>query len=442
MYKPYHKPQRETGFTLVELSIVSAIVGIIVIFAIKAVSQQMAYSVARSQADQLKVLSAALSNYEVTYFTNLVSNTAVPGVANALAPSVGELQTLGLLDKSFSPVNLYSGGYATKLSVTPAGCTVNTCFVFGLSFLNSPIKDSTGQVDAASLGEAELEAGGDSGASTLLDSSNITGLQGSWVVPNPMGAQPGILAMRSGYGTQNLNQYLPRSGVLPMTGDLNAGGQNINNANTLSANTLNANAANLGSAAVSGTLNAGKLVTPNGANLQIGATSVYGDAANTVITQSGGVTVQTPSGTPGSLTAGNVSAGSVSAQGSVSVGGGVSATGDLTAGGNLTAQGNITAQGGLVSGWATEGSGCSTPGALARRAYDGVSLTCQNGIWTQLGVCSGMTDATTGPCPSGQVGVILYKRDYTCPTASSAGVWSSWYTVGNTCQTQAQAGWQ
>lgn len=431
---------RERGFTLVELAITCALAATLLVLSLSFFSRQLEYAQARTQADQLKVLNAAIANYEVAWFTQLVTGAPIAGVNHPMSPTVSELQTLGYLDKSFSPVNLYSGSYAAQLKVTPTGCTVTTCLVFGLTYLTTPLRDSTGQVNASLLGEATLEAGGDAAVSTSLDAAHLTGLNGSWVVDNPLGATVGILAMRSGYGTQNLNQYLPRSGALPLTGDLDMAGQNINNAATLTAGTVSTGTLTAGNASVSGTLTTGNVVTPVGGTVQIGNSVVSGDSANTVLSQTGGVVIQGPSGNPGSLSTGTLTATAVAAQGAVQVGGDVTASGDLSAQ-NLTTQGSLTANGSLVPGWFQEGTSCASSGAIARRANDGVPLTCQNGTWVQLGACSALTDASLSACPAGQVGTILMKRDYQCATPNGGGSWGPWYQAGNTCKTQTQAGW-
>lgn len=243
--------QRQRGFTLIEIAIAATLAAIAVAVGLYFQAQEMSYSVARAQADQLKVLNNSLGTYETVYFTNLVNNTAIPGVANIYAPTVTELKNIGVLDNSFSPNSYYSGTYNTSLRLAPTGCTAGTCDIFGLTYLTTPILGRDGKVDNGAVGEAMLRAGGDAGYSNDLNPGTLSGGSGSWSTPNPLGAVSGILAMRVGYGSQGFTQFLRRDGTLPMTGSLDMGNQNIKNANAINANTetltgdLNAANANL-----------------------------------------------------------------------------------------------------------------------------------------------------------------------------------------------------
>lgn len=325
---------RQSGFTLIELSIVAVIVGIMAATGLWYMAMEVGFSRASAQADQLKTLNNSLVTYETAFFQNLINNQPIPGVANAASPTVAELITTGVLNSGFSANNLYGGTYKSTLTLTPTACVTSACDIVGVTYMTTPIRNTQGIIDYPALGEAMRRAGGDAAFSSAGVPSQFAGQDGNWSMSNPLGAVPGILAMRSGYGSSGYNQFFRRDGTQPMTGNANIGGNDINNAKNVNAT--------------------------NGTFLS------------------------------------NLSAKFFSASGSITNAGGYTGSGDITTTTNVTAAGKITAgtlqSNGRVTvnefvqlnGIASKQGNCA-PNGLIGQDGNGVLLSCQNSIWTEAG---------------------------------------------------------
>lgn len=366
-------PQSQRGFTLVELSIATVVMGVMATVGVWYATQQLAYSRADAQADSLTVIGSALGSYETKYFPNIVGGQPVPGVVNPKSPTVSELLSLGLLDKSISSINLYSGGYSTVLVTIPSGCTGSACNIQGLVYTTTPLTDASGRESDALAGEATTHGGGNLGYSSIGNASNIVGPGGNWTMPNPLGNVPGILAMRVGLSNTGLDQYLRRDGTLPMTGDLNMGSQSVTNVTNVSA---------------AGTIQ--------------GASAVIQGSVFT-----------------GTITTGPASLGDTSVNGNATISGSVTASNGTFAG-RIDATGRIHTQEYLqVDGYGKPGAPCSQNGLIAQDGT-GASVSCQSGIWrssssqsivgyggsftyyNNWGVCAVANEATGScSCPSG-----------------------------------------
>jgi prepilin-type N-terminal cleavage/methylation domain-containing protein len=227
MRKPLPPFKRKAGFTLVEVAIAAVVAGVLATAGLYQLAVEMRYQMARSQVDQLKVLAGALKKYQGKYGSSLLVGTDVPGVSSDMSPTVAELKTLKMLDDNFSAVNLYSstGGYSTKIRVSPSGCTGSTCSLFGLAYLNTAVLDSQGRPDSAAVGEAMAYGGGDVAVSTGLDKTKVSAYGGLWSEPSPLPTIAGIMAIR--VTSEGSNEYVPLNGSEAMTGSLKMGANDI-----------------------------------------------------------------------------------------------------------------------------------------------------------------------------------------------------------------------
>ncbi|PPC84793.1 MAG: hypothetical protein CTY35_00285 [Methylotenera sp.] len=216
------------GFTLIEVSVVVFILTLVTVAKLKEESRDLRLAIGKAQGQQVKVLKEGLYSYGLKHFNAVINNTAVTGVAVTRAPTVAELKTLGFLNSGFSVTGYYNTGYLTSITPAPAGCPVASCNIQGLVYLNQPLRDPINNaVDGPTLGEAVRQIGADGGAS-IRTPGTISGLSGGWNVPNPLGATRGILAARIGMGSElDFTAYLRRDGTLPMTGNLNLGGNSV-----------------------------------------------------------------------------------------------------------------------------------------------------------------------------------------------------------------------
>lgn len=138
----------------------------------------------------------------------------------------------GLLPSSFSGVNAQKSSY--KIFLRRSG-NVPNYIINGLITTTNVWVDG-GKVRYDLLGKAMQAAGIDSGM-TKTDTA-ASGYGGQWSelstdYSNITAA--GLLAYRVGYDSAMYSVYLRRDGTLPMTGDLNMGGQNIYNAQNITA---------------------------------------------------------------------------------------------------------------------------------------------------------------------------------------------------------------
>ncbi|NIY49340.1 shufflon system plasmid conjugative transfer pilus tip adhesin PilV [Cedecea colo] len=122
------------------------------------------------------------------------------------------------------------------------------------------------------LGKAMQAAGVDSGMTKTTD--KVSGYSGQWTeqaADYKNISDSGLLAYRVGYSSALYSVYLRRDGTLPMTGDLNMGGRDINNLKNLSAtgsatvagdvSAKNLNAT--GNSKITGTVTAGYAIVQN-----------------------------------------------------------------------------------------------------------------------------------------------------------------------------------
>lgn len=346
------------GFTLLEVSIAVVLAAMVMTSLLWWQAQNMRTQIADSQAQILVTLNNAVNAYEANNYNALSNAQGVTGVANAYAPSIVELTTLGLLTNGFSTRNLYGGGYQVSLARTPTGCSGATCNISGYTTLTTPILDGSGREDDSAAGEAMLQAGGDAGISTNLFPGTVNGAGGAWSMTNPMGSIAGILTMRNGYAASGFSQFLRRDGSLPMTGSLNMNGQSITNANTVGATTVtSANISN------SGTITTGNLAAQNTIS-----------APNGSITNLSTSTLDASQIWTGNLTAsGTTTTNYLSAQ-NANVSGNTW-SGSATTGGRQTVGEYVQ-----LNGTAAVGAGCF-PNGLVAQSGSGVLLSCVNGIW-------------------------------------------------------------
>lgn len=326
------------GFTLIEMAIVIAL-GIMLSGALlwpQVVKARHEKAVA--QGTQMATLNNVVATFQTRNYGSLVANTAVAGIANPYAPTIAELRNWGL-PANFSAQNLYGGGYAVRIERVPAGCTPPDCDLQGVINLTAPILNPlTGRVDGSALGaivqSMQANATPDAGWSTIGAPTVITGQGGTWTLANPAGNVAGILAMRSGYGSSGMAQFMRRDGTLAATGAQNMGGQNVNNVNTLNSTTIS----NVGNATIGGALG----VT--------GQTSTNGISNNGAIgTNTANVSGTLAAGTAnvaGALTAGNTTVnGTATINGAASVSGTLGVTGGATMGSSLTVAGATVTNG-------------------------------------------------------------------------------------------------
>lgn len=343
--------QLSAGFTLIEVGLASIVSAIMMASALLFIADYLQGQRAQALGESLFALNQAVNSYETRFSVQLANNqpVSIPGYANVVnsyAPTTTELFELGLL-----PNQTPQGSYGIKINSTLSAGTPT-----GLVWMSQPFVNRAGEVDQSLAGLAMTAAGGDAGMSTVSNPTQIVGAD-NWSATNPVGTQPGILAMRNGAGS---GAYLRLDGSTPMQGSINMNNNNVTGANSVSTSTLTA------STATTGTLTATT------------ATATTLSATNTTTG-----TLTANSTNTGTLTASsNISAGgSFTAAGAIYAGTGITTAGDLQAAGNVQASGSLEGAQVVPTGTAQAGWGCSPSGAILRDP-SGNLLSCVNGVWT------------------------------------------------------------
>lgn len=223
------KSIKQKGFTLVELLLVVTLAIGAMGYVIAREFDKAQIEKAETQAGLLDKVNEAMGTYITNYYSQLVNNTPIAGVANIYAPTIAELKTLGVLESTFSGVNFYGGGYGTQAARVPAACVAPNCDVSSLVWITTPIRNANGQTDVSYAAFAAGQLGADGAFSNAGTPGTLSGPNASWTATNPVGATAGIVAARNGYGSQGFAQFLRRDGSLPMTGSLDMGARSITN---------------------------------------------------------------------------------------------------------------------------------------------------------------------------------------------------------------------
>ncbi|MDR6044029.1 UNVERIFIED_CONTAM: shufflon system plasmid conjugative transfer pilus tip adhesin PilV, partial [Escherichia coli] len=437
------------GFSLLELTLVLGVGTMVAFMKFQDMKASQEDFTAKTAGEQIRQIGEAVNGYINLRYDKLSTLTPSSSQSNDPGPrtcntSECEItyQTLineGLLPVSYSGINIYKSPYKILLK---RGGTAPNYVINGLVVATTAWIEG-GKTRYDLLGKAMQTAGIDSGMTQ--STTVISGMQGQWQesssnFSNITGS--GLLGFRTGFNSTLYSIYLRRDGTLPMTGDLNMGGNNINNAKNITASGTGSFGGNITSGE---NINAAKeVIAHNGYGDTI---TLGGDAAGndyeirlgtakplTLYSPSAGnyTTVlqvnrnakidqrlglmgydpnELPSGWGGGLrtldvyAAGTVGAGSGGAVNAyMNSSGNIFASNDINAGHQVNAQyvwasgnlnsnyvhsnGNIDANGRInagefvyINGQANIGWGCS-PNGVVGRTPEGKVISCVNGVWS------------------------------------------------------------
>ncbi|MGG9162890.1 prepilin-type N-terminal cleavage/methylation domain-containing protein [Klebsiella quasipneumoniae] len=438
------------GFSLLELILALGIGSAMALLKFQDMKASQEDFTAKTAGEQIRQIGEAVNGYINLRYDKLSTLTSSSSQSNDPGPrtcnaSECEItyQTLineGLLPVSYSGINIYKSPYKILLK---RGGTAPNYVINGLVVATTAWKEG-GKTRYDLLGKAMQTAGVDSGMTQ--STTVISGMPGQWQesssnFSNITGS--GLLGFRTGFNSALYSIYLRRDGTLPMTGDLNMGGNNINNAKNITASGAGSFGGNITSG---GNINAAKEVIAHngyGDTITLGGDnagndyeirlsnggrplSIYSPNAaiyTTVLLVWKNARIQQrlstndldpndlPSGWSGGLrtndvyAAGTVGAGSGGAVNAyLNSSGNIYASNDINVGhqvntqyvwasGNLNSNyihsnGNIDANGRVnagefvyINGQANLGAGCS-PNGLQGRSSDGSLLSCVNGLWS------------------------------------------------------------
>ena len=430
----------KNGFSLLELILVLGVGTTLAFLKFQDMLHDQEALKASASGQQIKQLGEAVNGYinirydKLSTLTNSSGNGTDPGprtctTSNSLCSIT--YQTLineGLLPSTYTARNSFGSDYSIQLK--RSGTSPNY-IIDGIIITNSAWIEG-GSIRYDLLGKAMQAAGIDSGMTK--SATQLDGYGNNWNYPSsgyPAIARAGMLGYRVGYNSAMYSVYLRRDGTLPMTGNLNMGGQSIYNTQDITASgttttgilkantaatvgttlnvggvtTLGSDLNVAGNGQVNGNLNSnntvsGTTVTSRGETYTqnwfrtLGDGGIYfqkygggwnmGDTAT--INAFGGKNVQTTAGFYGGYVHSN---GNIDANGTVNAQY-VWASGNLNSNyvhsnGNIDANGRVNAgEFVYVNGQANIGWGCS-PNGLIGRTGSGSLVSCVNGIWKAAG---------------------------------------------------------
>ncbi|AUQ25133.1 shufflon system plasmid conjugative transfer pilus tip adhesin PilV [Dickeya zeae] len=476
------KKQNKTGFSLLELILVLGVGTTVTFMKFQDMKNEQETVVAKAVGEQIKQMGEAVNGYinirydKLSTLTSSTNQSSDPG-PRTCSGSVCEItyQTLvneGLLPSSFSGVNAQKSSY--KIFLRRSG-NVPNYIINGLITTTNVWADG-GKVRYDLLGKAMQAAGIDSGMTKTTTAASGYGGQWSELSTDYSNiTAAGLLAYRVGYDSSMYSVYLRRDGTLPMTGDLNMGGNSINNAKDLNGT---GNLTMGGSASVGSNVSAGGVIATNGLSVSdrpagwsggVRTFDVYasggyyltyaGKAASTQdwaysVNNNGNANIRTdltvggssaplsfPTGWYGTgiktfdlYSAGSVGAGDragnlkaylngngdIYASGNIHVDNNAYVNGTISSGGDINVGKRLNAwEYVYVNGQAGVGGGCS-PNGLIGRDGSGKILSCVNGVWSSLGGTSR--------------NIALYQCPYNICDNNSASTCSGQISTMNYCQ--------
>lgn len=440
------KMKIKKGFSLLELTLVLGVGTIVAFMKFQDMKNEQESILASAVGQQMKQIGEAVNGYINIRYDKLstLSNAAGTGTdpgPRTCSGSVCEItyQTLineGLLPSTYTGTNANKSSY--KIILKRDGTTPNYV-------INGLITTSTAWIEGGKtrydlLGNAMQTAGIDSGMTKTTSIASGHSGQCTETSANFNNiTSTGQLAFRVGFNSALYSVYLRRDGTLPMTGDLNLDGHNINNVAALNATgnittTGDLQARNIkatGKIDADGNISAGNWVwAKNGYGDAIGFggdagggdyeirldngtryLSIYSPNAadyttvlkvdrNAKIDQRLGLMGYDPNELPSGW-GGGLRTLDVYAAGTVGTGSGGTVNAYMNSSGNIYASGNIEAAKNVkgatlestgratvgefvqVNGTVSEGDSCSTNGLMGRTG-NGTPMYCIDGYWTNI----------------------------------------------------------
>ncbi|WP_261847829.1 tail fiber protein [Pectobacterium araliae] len=236
------KTTNKKGFSLLEITLVLGIGTAMAFMKFQDMKKDQENIIANTVGAQMKQMGEAVNRYisirydKLSTLSSSSSQTSDPGPracsANGCEITYQTLVNEGLLPAGHTGVNMQKSSY--KILLKRAGTTPNYV-INGLVVTTLPWSEGN-RIRYDLLGRAMQAAGIDSGMTQSASVASGTG--GQWTEAsadyNAIN-KAGLLAYRVGYDSAMYSVYLRRDGTLPMTGDLNMGGQSINNAKNITA---------------------------------------------------------------------------------------------------------------------------------------------------------------------------------------------------------------
>lgn len=402
------KTINKKGFSLLEITLVLGVGVAMAFMKFQDMKKDQEYILANTVGQQMKQMGEAVNRYisirfdKLSILTSSSSQTSDPGPrtcsANGCEITYQTLVNEGLLSAGHTGINMQKSSY--KILLKRAGTTPNYV-INGLIITTLPWSEGN-RIRYDLLGKAMQAAGIDSG---MTQSASVaSGTSGQWTENqnNYSGINAaGLLAYRVGYDSSMYSVYLRRDGTLPMTGDLNMGGKNINNANMVYAQKVSSTDLYVKNSAVfDGVINSLNVINSD----TIRSKEFVANTNNTRMTIGGGSSSTDANALSVRLEGGNADGymllmdvnplisdsvkldvvGSQKIRGDLKI----TASGNGKALGGISASGNITSSGVLAGQYIqptstiVSGTACLSPGAISKDS-SGTIYSCSEGTWKQ-----------------------------------------------------------
>jgi hypothetical protein len=215
------------------------------------------------------------------------------------APTLAELN----LKNSYATGPFWGGAYDIALAAAPVGCTyaAGNCHVAFQFYPSMPYTRMgvANVADVAQIAAAANTMDAQFGYSSVKSPATISGINGAWSAPNPLGSAPAtLMATNDGGSGDNGLLYIRRDGSLTWTGDQNVNGVSLHNVNsidatgTIAAPTLSASNVAVSNAVMTpGTLQVENATGTAPAPINTGAATVNGNANVTGMLTLGNIAV-------------------------------------------------------------------------------------------------------------------------------------------------------
>lgn len=229
---------RERGFGILEMSLALALFTMILLFSMRDQQRTARMQVDRAAGEHLKIVQLALQRYLDQNRAELLAGTAIAGIADPVAPTLPELRAVNALAPSVGDMGPNGLTYQLRVDRLPLACVPSTNCVDlqGVMWATTPLLEGA-VPQAQRLAIMQSAAGIDAAIANVTNSAELSGLDGIWPIPNPLGNQPGVIAARAGWGAStDLGAFLRRDGSdAGMVGNLQMNSNRIDNPGELAA---------------------------------------------------------------------------------------------------------------------------------------------------------------------------------------------------------------
>lgn len=240
----------QSGFLLLEALLALAIFASVSVAFVGLQIAQAESEIDAGVGGQLKIVQSGVNDFVTSSRLNFINNAAptVVGFANPLAPTMVELTTtvggFSFIPNGYAAPNALGMTFTIAITRIPVGCTPGTdCTdVAALITSSAPagpmLNLSDGTADIGRASHVAQVVGADAAFARKDTPTVLEGIAGVWPIANPLGAVPGVIVMRAGFGSvgyASLDYLMPRDGSKPFTGDISHGGNSITNVRDLTA---------------------------------------------------------------------------------------------------------------------------------------------------------------------------------------------------------------